>query len=497
MLGRTKRIHFVGIGGIGMSGIAEFLHNKGFEITGSDLQLTDVTEHLSEIGIKIFEGHHTNHISSVDVVVKSSAVKDDNPEVAYALAQKITVIRRAEMLAELMRMSTGISVAGTHGKTTSTSMIGTVLRTAGLDPTVIVGGKVINFASNSLLGSSEYIVVEADEYDRSFLTLTPIIAGITNIEADHLDCYKNLDDIKDAFITYANKVPFFGCVVCCLDDPGVQSILPQIKKNIITYGFTRQADVRAVNIKMHDFKTSFDVFYKEYCLGSVCMKVIGEHNILNALMAVSIGIELNVQFEKIKEGLEVFQGVHRRCEFVGESGSVNIYDDYAHHPTEIQATLAGIRQHAKNRLVAVFQPHLYSRTRDFAEEFGRSFYNADILVITPIYPAREAPIEGVTGKLITDAAIQFGHRHPIYIDENSKIVDTLQGLVQPGDILVTIGAGDIYKYGQQLLDIIETGKSDNSPFLRKGGTSCYTREGGKGAEENGDNSETDTKKVNP
>jgi len=455
MLGKTKKIHFVGIGGIGMSGIAEFLFHKGFEITGSDLQLTEVTEHLSDIGIQIYAGHHKDNVQTADVVVKSSAVHDDNPEVAFALAQKITVVRRAEMLAELMRMSTGISVAGTHGKTTSTSMIGTVLKTANLDPTIIVGGKVINFGTNSLQGSGEYIVVEADEYDRSFLSLSPIIAGITNIEADHLDCYKNLDDIKDAFITYANSVPFFGCVVCCLDDMGVQSILPNIKKNIITYGITPQADVRATNIQSRDFKTSFDVFYKDYCLGSICMNVIGSHNIQNALMAVAIGIELNIPFDQIKDGLQVFKGVHRRCEYIGEGKNISVYDDYAHHPTEIQATLKGVSQHTDHRIIAVFQPHLYSRTRDFAEDFGRSFYNAYMLIVTPIYPAREKPIPEISGQLIVDSAIQFGHRNAIYIEKNEQIVDTLLSIAQPNDIIITIGAGDIYKYGVELLNKIK------------------------------------------
>jgi len=451
MLGKTKKIHFVGIGGIGMSGIAEFLHHKGFEISGSDLQLTDVTEHLESIGIKIHQGHHKENIQDADVVVKSSAVHDDNPEIAAALALKITVIRRAEMLAELMRMSTGIAIAGTHGKTTTTSMIGTMLKTANLDPTIIVGGKVMNFGTNSLQGSGEYIVVEADEYDRSFLSLSPIIAGITNVEADHLDCYKNLDDIKDAFITYANSVPFFGCVVCCIDDPGIQAILPSIKKNIITYGITPQADVRATNIIAKDFKTSFDVFYKDYCLGNIDMNLIGSHNIQNALMAVSIGIELNIPFDQIKQGLQVFKGVHRRCEYIGQKDNIRVYDDYAHHPTEIQATLKGLSQHAENRIIAVFQPHLYSRTRDFAEEFGRSFYNAYILVVTPIYPAREKPIPGISGQLIVDSAIQSGHRNAIYVEQNENITSTLQSIAKPDDIIITIGAGDIYKYGIELL----------------------------------------------
>lgn len=451
MLGRTKKIHFVGIGGIGMSGIAEFLHNQGFEISGSDLQSSDITKYLEDKGIKIIEGHHPDMLENVDVLVKSSAVKDDNPEVVKALSMKIPVIRRAEMLAELMRMSFGIGIAGTHGKTTSTSMVGMVLSSAKLDPTVIVGGKVMNFGTNNRLGSGEYIVVEADEYDRSFLTLSPIISAITNIEADHLDCYANLKDIKEAFITFANKVPFFGTVICCLDDEGVQSIIPEIKKNILTYGLSRQADVRAVNIKVDNFKTRFSVLFKDYSLGEICLNTIGKHNVQNALLAVSVGIELDLSFEDIKKGLEEFKGVHRRFEFIGEKDKIRVYDDYAHHPTEIKATLQGVRENTEQRIVALFQPHLYSRTRDFAQDFGRSFYHADILLVSPLYPAREKAIEGVSGKLISDAAIQYGHHHVEYIAENSLVVEKLNEILKENDILITIGAGDIHKYGKEFL----------------------------------------------
>jgi UDP-N-acetylmuramate--alanine ligase len=453
MLGRTKKIHFVGIGGIGMSGIAEFLHNQGFEITGSDMQKSEVTNHLESRGIKIFEGHNNFLFDNVDVVVRSSAIRDDNPEIIKALSLKIPVIRRAEMLAELMRMSYGIGIAGTHGKTTSTSMVGMVLSMASLDPTVIVGGKVMNFGTNNRLGSGEYIVVEADEYDRSFLTLSPIISAITNIEADHLDCYLNLSDIKEAFVTFANKVPFFGTVICCLDDEGVQSIIPEIKKHILTYGFSRQANVRAINVKSLDFKTTFNVLFNEYNLGQVTLNTIGKHNVQNALLAISVGIEMDLPFDDIKKGLEEFKGVYRRFEFIGETKDIKIYDDYAHHPTEIKVTLQGVRENTENRIVALFQPHLYSRTKDFAQEFGRAFYHADLLVVAPIYPAREKPIEGITGKLIADAAIQYGHHYVEYISENEDILTKLDDLLKPGDILITIGAGDIYKYGKEYLQI--------------------------------------------
>ncbi len=455
MLGKTKKLHFVGIGGIGMSGIAEFLLNHGFEISGSDMQTSEITKYLQSKGAKISQGHNPELIHDVDVVVKSSAVSNENPEIRYALSQKIPVIRRAEMLAELMRMSYGIGIAGTHGKTTSTSLVGMVLSSAQLDPTVIVGGKVMNFGTNSRLGSGEYIVVEADEYDRSFLTLTPIIAAVTNIEADHLDCYTNLADIKNAFIQFCNKVPFFGCVVACLDDIGVQSILPEINKRIITYGLSRQADVRAVNIKTENFRTKFDVLFREYNLGTIHLSLIGQHNIQNALLSISIGIEMDLPFEKIQEGLSEFKGVYRRFEFKGEKSLIKIFDDYAHHPTEIIATLSGVRQQTNNRILVLFQPHLFSRTRDFYEEFGRSFYHADLLFVSPIFPAREVEIEGVNGKLITDAAIQSGHHHVHYIENNKDIVETILDHLQSGDILITMGAGDVYKYGLEILERIQ------------------------------------------
>lgn len=452
MLGKTKKLHFVGIGGIGMSGIAEFLLNHGFEISGSDMHSTEITRYLQSKGARIIEGHNPEVIKDVDVVVKSSAVKDDNPEIQYALSQKIPVIRRAEMLAELMRMSYGVGIAGTHGKTTSTSLVGMVLSSAGLDPTVIVGGKVMNFGTNSRLGSGEYIVVEADEYDRSFLTLTPIIAAVTNIEADHLDCYENLADIKNAFTQFCNKVPFFGCVIACLDDNGVQTVLPQINKRITTYGLSRQADIRAINVKTENFQSKFDVLYKEYNLGTIVLNIIGKHNIQNALLAVAVGIEMDVPFEKIAEGLSEFKGVYRRFEFKGEKNYIKVFDDYAHHPTEIKATLSGVRDQTDNRVIVLFQPHLFSRTRDFYVEFGRSFYHADLLFVAPIYPAREEPIEGISGKMITDVAIQSGHHHVHYIENKEEIVQTVLDHLQPGDVLITMGAGDIYKYGMEVLE---------------------------------------------
>jgi UDP-N-acetylmuramate--alanine ligase len=451
MLGKIKKIHFVGIGGIGMSGIAELLMNQGFQISGSDMNSTPITEHLKNKGAQVAQGHDPKLITDADVVVKSSAVKDDNPEIAAALARKIPVIRRAEMLSEIMRMSYGIGIAGTHGKTSTTSMVGSVLSAAELDPTVIVGGIVKNYGSNNLLGSGQHIVVEADEFDRSFLTLSPIIAGITNIEADHLDCYKDLEAVKNAFIEYANKVPFFGSVIACLDDHGVQSVLPEINKRIITYGLSKQANVQAINIEMKDFKSSFTTVFNNQEMGKIEINVLGTHNILNALLAIATGLELDIPFESIQKGLADYNGVFRRFEYKGERDGVIVYDDYAHHPTEIEATLKGVRDSVDNRIIAVFQPHLFSRTRDFFAEFGRSFFQSDVLLVAPIFPAREQPIEGITGKMISDAAIHSGHKKVKFIESNDQIIQEIAEISQPGDIILTIGAGNIYKYGEAFL----------------------------------------------
>jgi UDP-N-acetylmuramate--alanine ligase len=451
MLGKTKKIHLIGIGGIGMSGIAEFLHNQGLEISGSDLKKTDVTRHLESLGIRIEEGHNPALVKDVDVVVKSSAVKDDNPEVQAAKTLRIPLIRRAEMLAEITRMSFSIGISGTHGKTTTTSMTGLVLEAAGLEPTIIVGGKVKNYGSNNVMGSGKYIVVEADEYDHSFLSLSPCIAGITNIDTDHLDCYRNLDDIKGAFIEYANKVPFFGSVIACLDDPGVQAILPSINKKVVTYGFSRQADIQGKNISMKDFVSEYDVSYKGYRLGRVKMNVTGRHNIQNSLQAISIGLELDIPFKHIREGLMQYSGVYRRFELKGEARGITVYDDYAHHPTEISATLEGFKDSTKRRIVTLFQPHLYSRTRDFHVQFGNAFSSCDCLILAPIYPAREEPIPGVSSKLIADIAVQSGHLDVVLIENNADIVPKTLSLLKEDDILITMGAGNVWQYGEEIL----------------------------------------------
>jgi UDP-N-acetylmuramate--alanine ligase len=454
MFKTIKKIHFVGIGGIGMSGIAEILITQGFEVTGSDKALSDVTKRLSDLGIKIYEGHSSENLGDADVLVYSSAVMTDNPEVQAAYSKKIPVIKRSEMLAETMRLKYGIGIAGTHGKTTTTSMVGLTLTEGGIDPTIIVGGKLSGLGgTNARLGKGNFIVVEADEFDRTFLKLTPVIAAITTLESEHLDTYKDLDDIKSAFIEFANKVPFYGFVVLCLDEPALQDIIPDINKKIFTYGLTTQADIRAIDIEHEKFSSTFTVKYKGKELGSITLKIPGVHNVRNSLVAVTIGTELGIQFNTIKKALESFTGVYRRFE-VKYDKEVLVVDDYAHHPTETSATLSGIRAGWDNRLIAVFQPHLYTRTKDFYQEFGRSFLNSDIFICTDIYPAREAPINGVTGELIADAARKFGHKNVVYIKDKNDLPKALFDLKQKGDIIITMGAGDIWKFGENFVEML-------------------------------------------
>ncbi|QQS34918.1 MAG: UDP-N-acetylmuramate--L-alanine ligase [Ignavibacteriales bacterium] len=454
MFKNIKKVHFVGIGGIGMSGIAEILLSQGFRISGSDKSLSEITDRLSDLGIEIFEGHSPENLHDVDVLVYSSAVTTDNPEVKAAIEKKIPIIKRSEMLAETMRMKYGIGIAGTHGKTTTTSMVGLTLTESGIDPTIIVGGKLSGLGgTNARLGNGEFIVVEADEFDRTFLKLTPTIAAITTLESEHLDTYKDLDDIKSAFIEFANKVPFYGFVVLCLDEPALQDIIPQINKRIFTYGLTTQADIRAVDIVHNEFTSSFTVKYLGKELGKITLKIPGVHNVKNALVAVCIAKELGIDFSVIKKALESFTGVYRRFE-VKYNKEVLVIDDYAHHPTETSATLAGIRSGWDRRLVAIFQPHLYSRTKDFYQEFGRSFLNSDIFICTDIYPARELPIEGVTGELISEAAKRFGHKNVIYVKDKNSVPQVLNEIKKDGDIFVTMGAGDIWKFGMQFVKML-------------------------------------------
>ncbi len=460
MFSSIKKLHFVGIGGIGMSGIAEILIDQGFKISGSDKTESDNTERLASLGSKIYVGHAAANLGQdVDAVVYSSAVAPDNPELIEAHTRNIPVIRRAEMLAEVMRLKYGIGIAGTHGKTTTTSMASLVLLEGGVDPTVIVGGRLRGLAgSNARLGKGDFIVVEADEFDRSFLSITPTIAVLTTLETDHLDCYRDLEDIKGAFIQFASKVPFYGFVILCLDEPALQEIIPRIKKKIITYGLNGQADLQAVDIAHKENTSRFVVVRHGKDLGSVEIQIPGKHNVQNALAAIAVGLELGVPFEKVKTGIEKFTGVFRRWEVKAELTGITVIDDYAHHPTEIKATLAGAKAGWRRRVICVFQPHLYSRTRDFYDEFGRSFFNADVLVLTDVYPAREEPIQGVNGELIANAAKQFGHKNVHYVPDKKDIPDYLMKIKEKGDIILTMGAGDIWRYGEEFIATLKKAK---------------------------------------
>ena len=459
MFSSIKKIHFIGIGGIGMSGIAEILLDQGFKVSGSDRALSEVTQRLESLGAKIFGSHEAKNIyDDVDTVVYSSAVSPDNPEIQEAKKRKLPIVRRAEMLAEVMRLKYGIGVAGTHGKTTTTSMISLVLMEGNLDPTVIVGGKLSGLGgTNARLGKGDFIVVEADEFDRSFLSLTPTIAIMTTLETDHLDTYRDLEDIKNAFVQFANKVPFYGFVVLCLDEPALQDIIPQIsKKKIYTYGFSPQADLQAVDIVHKEQETKFTVLKNGEECGKITLQIPGKHNVQNSLAAILIGLQLGIPFEKVKSGIEKFTGVYRRWEKKGEVNGITLYDDYAHHPTECRATLSGAKDGWKKRVVCVFQPHLFSRTRDFYEEFGKAFLLADVLVVTDVYPARESPIQGVTGELIIMAAKKFGHKNTHYVSDKNNIPVFLKSITKKDDIVITMGAGDIWKYGESFLNEIKS-----------------------------------------
>ena len=451
---RLRRIHFVGAGGVGMSGLAEILLlSTPLEISGCDRERSENTDRLTRLGAKIAYAHDPKHVTEADLLVTSSAVSDSNPEVEAALERGVPVIRRAEMLAEIMRLKQGIAIAGTHGKTTTTSLAGMVLTEAGLDPTIVVGGRVRILGTNARLGKGDFLVAEADEFDRSFLKLTPVVAVVTNIEADHLDCYKDLDDILDSFAIFANRVPFYGAVIACADDAGVQRILPLVKRRVVTYGVSDEAALRARQIRLEASGTTFEVWEGDtWCLGSVRLSLPGKHNVQNALAAIAVGRELSIPFPTITRALCEFTGVIRRFETKGERGGVLVVDDYAHHPTEITATLAAARQvYPGRRLVALFQPHLFSRTRDFSAEFGRALTACDLALVTDVYPSREKPLPGVTGELIAEAARAAGQANVLYLSDKKRVNDEMEGLLKPGDLLLTLGAGDVVRFGEEYL----------------------------------------------
>jgi UDP-N-acetylmuramate--alanine ligase len=458
MYGKIDKIHFVGIGGIGMSGIAEVLLNLGYKVSGSDLRQSDTTERLASIGGEIHIGHARENIIDVDVVVTSTAVRADNPEVVEALARMIPVIPRAEMLAELMRMKFGIAIAGTHGKTTTTSMVATVLTHGGIDPTIVIGGKLNTLGSNAKLGQGKFLVAEADESDGSFLKLSPTIAVVTNIDADHLDFYSGIEEIKDTFVDFINKVPFYGMAVLCLDDRNIGEVIPRVKKRFVTYGVSSQADIRATNIRLAGNSTSFVAHYKGYRMGEISFGMPGRHNVLNALACIAVAMELDVPFARIQEGFAQFGGVGRRFQIKGEVRGIMVVDDYGHHPAEIRATLAAAKNGwPERRLVVAFQPHRYSRTKELFDEFVTAFYDADLLVVTDIYAASEKPIEGVTAEAMANAIRRHGQKDVTFIADLEEISDHLAEIVRPRDIVLTLGAGNIWQAGEALLERLEKG----------------------------------------
>lgn len=449
-----SHVHFVGIGGAGMSGIAEVLLDYELVVSGCDRARSATTDRLEKLGVKVSFGHSESHLEGVDLVVKSSAISDDNEEICAARERGITVVRRAEMLGELMRLKYGIAVAGTHGKTTTTSLIGTLFTEAGLDPTVIVGGRMRVSGTGARVGRSDYLVAEADEFDRSFLRLMPILAVVTSIDEDHLDTYGDFDAIRAAFLEFAGRVPFFGQIILCLDDANIQQLLPQLAKNhrVVTYGLSPQADLMAQDIEGTPEGCRFQVVSAgEGPLGIINVPMPGNHNVRNTLAAVAVGRAVGLEFGQIADALAKFGGVHRRFERVGEWRQATVVDDYAHHPAEVSATLDAARQaFPKGRVLAIFQPHLFSRTRDLADDFGRSLMAADRAVVTAIYASRESPLPGVSGVDIVRAARESGHRRVDYCSDWHDVAALLQDDLGPDDVVLTMGAGDIYRLAQRL-----------------------------------------------
>jgi UDP-N-acetylmuramate--alanine ligase len=452
MFGRVRRVHFVGAGGIGMSGIAEVLLNMDFQVSGTDLKESAVTRRLQTLGARIAIGHDAAHLGDAQVVVYSSAVRPDNPEIVAARRQKIPVIPRAEMLGELMRLKFAIAVAGAHGKTTTTSLVATLLAHAGLDPTIVVGGRVQAWGTHAKLGAGKYLVAEADESDGSFLQLPPTIAIITNIDAEHLDYYKNLNEILDAFVKFAAKVPFYGSNILCLDDPNVQSIIPRLEKRAVTYGLHTQADVTGVIVETDRSGTRFRVASAGTPLGEVRIRMPGQHNVLNALAAVAVGLELEIPFPVIGRALEEFLGVARRFEIRAMEHDVVFVDDYGHHPTEIAATLRAAKEGYRRRIVTVFQPHRFTRTLHLLNEFGRAFFDADVLFVCDIYAASEDPIPGVDAGRLVQTLRDHGHKRVSHIANKEELTDAVASTIERGDLVLTLGAGDVTALNDVLVD---------------------------------------------
>jgi UDP-N-acetylmuramate--alanine ligase len=451
MFRKMGKIHFVGIGGIGMSGIAELLLNLGCQVSGSDLKQSPITERLAALGGKIRYGHAAANAGEADIVVVSSAVRPDNIEVLEARRRKIPLIPRAEMLAELMRLKYSIAIAGAHGKTSTTSMIATILVEGGYDPTVVIGGRLDALGSNAKLGKGDFIVAEADESDGSFLKLSPTIAVVTNIDREHLDHYASLAEIQAAFVEFVNKVPFYGASILCIEDPNIQAIIPSIERRIVTYGTGGQADYQASHVQFSDFASSYQLRFQGESLASIRLRIPGQHSILNSLAAVAAGMELDIPIESIASALAGFQNADRRFQIKGEKNGVLVVDDYAHHPVEIMATLSAARGSCDRRIVVVFQPHRYTRVQALEEDFARAFYHADVLVVLPIYAAGEDPIAGITAERLVGQIQRFGHKSVFYADGFPSAAAILRQNLVAGDLLITLGAGDVWQVGERYL----------------------------------------------
>jgi UDP-N-acetylmuramate--alanine ligase len=451
---RPAKIHFVGIGGIGMSGIAEVLHNLGYKVQGSDIADGANVRRLRDAGIEVAIGHDERNLGSAQVVVVSTAVKRDNPEVQAARGRLIPVVRRAEMLAELMRLKYGVAIAGSHGKTTTTSMAAHLLAHAGLDPTAVVGGKVNAFGSNAKLGQGEYMVVEADESDGSFLRIPPAIAVVTNIDPEHLDHWKTPAALRQGFLDFVNRVPFYGLAILCIDHPTVQSLIPEVEKRFVTYGEAPQADYRAAAISVRAHRVAFEAFRREEPLGRFEVGMVGRHNALNALAVVALGDEMGIPTEVTRAALAAFNGVQRRFTVRGEAAGVTVVDDYGHHPAEVRAVLRGAREAFGRRVVCVFQPHRYTRTRDLLAEFTTAFNDADVLLLSEIYAAGEEPIPGISGERLAEEIRAFGHRDVTFVGDRGRLARAARERVREGDLVITLGAGDITAVGPELLGML-------------------------------------------
>jgi UDP-N-acetylmuramate--alanine ligase len=459
MFAKIQRIHFVGIGGIGMSGIAEVLLNLGYKVSGSDLKSSTVTERLAGLGATTFEGHRAENITGAEVVVTSSAISVENPEVAEAHKLHIPVIQRAEMLAELMRLKYGIAIAGMHGKTTTTSMVAAVLAAGGLDPTVVVGGRVDAMGSNARLGKSQYLVAEADESDRSFLKLSPILSVVTNIDREHMDCYRNMRDVKKTFLEFMDRVPFYGMVVACNDDPLLRRLLPEVQRRTVTYGTKRGSDflIKLDGAKPEVVSDSqplirFSVNYRKQDLGEFTLHVPGLHNVLNATAAIAVGLGLDIGIEFIRTALDHFRGVDRRFQLRGRAAGVSVIDDYGHHPTEIKATLEAARQCGFGKVHVIFQPHRYTRTRDLMNEFTTAFTDADSLFVLDIYAASEKPIEGITGEVLAQRILEKSGKSVNYASSFAEAANAAVAAAQDGDMILTLGAGSVSQLGPMILE---------------------------------------------